>query len=98
MDSYNKLINSKKIVIIYFYSDECVKTSNIINKLEQNLNGKNVLIAKYNVDEPYTKTLIERLDIKSYPFFYIYKNGILIDQILGILDNIENILNLYINI
>jgi thioredoxin-like negative regulator of GroEL len=98
MDSYNKLINSKKIVIIYFYSDECLKISNILDKLDNELNGKNVLISRYNVEESNTKILIETFDIKCYPFFYIYKNGVLIDQILGIFVNIETILNLYINI
>ena len=44
MDTYNKVINSKKIVIIYFYNEECLKTNIIVSKLECNLNDDIVYI------------------------------------------------------
>jgi hypothetical protein len=98
MDTYNKVINSKKIVIIYFYNEECLKTNIIVSKLECNLNDDIVYIKKYNIDDAETNILIQQLEVCCFPFFFIYKNGKQIDKILGTLDNVENIINLYINI
>lgn len=96
MDLIKTTINSKKIVIIYFYNNECIKTCNILENLDQN--KQNVLIEKLNIEDNKNKNIIDRLDVKCFPSFFIYKNGVLIDEIIGTLDKIENILNLYINI
>ena len=93
INNYKDLILSTKIVIVYFYNYECNKTNkyfNILTKLD------NVLYLKYDIDNKDNNKLIEYLDLKIYPHFYIYKNGELIDQILGTL-NIGNILKQYIN-
>ena len=96
MNLHNALINSKKIVIIYFYSDECITISNIVDRLV--FSNTNLLIHKYNVDDNINKHMINKLDVKCYPSFFIYKHGELIDEIIGTMDKLENILNLYINI
>ena len=95
----NKIINSYKIVIFYFYSKECFELNKLINKINnEELGGKNVHIKFIDVDERENLNLINNLELNIYPFFYIYKNGILIEQLLGTLDNIHNKLSLYINI
>ena len=93
LKKYNNLINSRKIVVIYFNSNECINTNKIFLDFEKN-NKKFILLERINVEE--NTELIKYLDLKCYPFFYIYKNGKLIDQILGTLD-IEKILRQYLN-
>jgi thioredoxin-like negative regulator of GroEL len=93
LKKYNNLINSKKIVIIYFNSNECSDTNDIFLDFEKN-NKNFILLERINVEE--NQELVKYLDLKCYPFFYIYKNGKLIDQILGTLD-IEKILSQYLN-
>lgn len=93
LKKYNNLINCKKIVVIYFNSNECINTNKIFLDFEKN-NKKFILLERINVEE--NQELIKYLDLKCYPFFYIYKNGKLIDQILGTLD-IEKILSQYLN-
>ena len=97
MDNVNKLIYSKKIVILYFYSDECIKTNKLVDKIQKCIIGKNILLDKYDVNKYSTKKIIKEFNINCYPTFLIYKDGIFLDKIIGVLDNIEVILNLYIN-
>jgi thiol-disulfide isomerase/thioredoxin len=97
MSDFNKLINSYKIVILYFYSDECIKTNSLISKIQKNIGTKDILIQKYNVNNFNSKLLINNLNVSCYPSFQIYKDGKFLDQIIGVLDNIEVIINLYIN-
>ena len=93
INNYKDLIKSTKIVIVYFYNYECSKTNNIFNSLKRE---QNVLYLKYDIEDKNCNKLIEYLDIKVFPYFYIYKNGELIDKILGTL-NIEKILEQYIS-
>ena len=92
LDNYEFLVKSKKIVIVYFYSKECIKTNKIYDSLEKK---NNVLLLKYDVENIKNKKLIQVLDVKVYPYFYIYKNGEMIDQILGTL-NVDKILSQYV--
>ena len=92
IDNYKLLVKSKKIVIVYFYSKECEKTNNIYKSLAKK---NNVLLIKYDVEDIKNNKLIQELDVKIYPYFYIYKNGEMIDQILGTL-NVDKILSQYV--
>ena len=94
IEKYKSLVESKKLVIVYLYSKECVKTNKIFNSLKKN---NNILFLNYDVEDINNKCLLKYLDLKCYPYFYIYKNGKLIDQILGTL-KIEKILNQYLSI
>jgi hypothetical protein len=89
---YNNLVQSRKIVIVYFYNCECIKTNDIYTSLTKK---NNVLFLSYDVEDSKNTKLIEKLDLKIYPYFYIYKNGEMIDQILGTL-NINKILSQYV--
>ena len=97
MNELENIINSNKIVILYFYSKECNKTNKLISKIQKNIGDKNIFISKYDVDNFKSKVLIKKLNINCYPSFQIYKDGKFLDQIIGVLDNIDIILNLYIN-
>lgn len=94
--NYKQLVISKKIVIVYFFNEECIKTNNIYNNLKNNKNNnKNVLFLDYDVEKKDNQKLINIIDLKCYPYFFVYKNGKLIDQILGTL-NVEKILGQYV--
>jgi hypothetical protein len=95
INNYNNLILSKKIVIVYFHNYECEKTNNIFDYFKKNKNN-NVLLINYDVENINNTELITHLDLKCFPFFYVYKNGFLIDQILGTL-NIEKIISQYLS-
>tara|TARA_B100001057_G_C22825348_1_gene941183 strand:+ start:821 stop:1114 length:294 start_codon:yes stop_codon:yes gene_type:complete len=96
---FDSLLCSFKIVIFYFYSEECLDLNKLVNIIkDEELQGKNVHIEFINVEEERNKKFIEKLKLNIYPFFNIYKNGVLIEQLLGTLDNIHDKLNLYINI
>ena len=97
MENLEKYIYSNKIVIFYFYSKECHKTNKLYNKLSKNLINNNIFMKNFNVDDLCVNNILSHLNINCYPTFVIYKNGKFIDQIIGILDNIEVILKLYIN-
>ena len=92
--NYKQLVISKKIVIVYFFSEECIKTNSIYDNLKNN-NNKNVLFLDYDVEKKENQKLISIIDLKCYPYFFVYKNGKLIDQILGTL-NVEKILGQYV--
>ena len=93
INNFNNLIESKKIVIVYFYNRECIKTNKIFKELKEKNN--NVLFLDYDVENEKNKDLLEILEVNIYPYFYIYKNGVKIDQLLGTL-NIKKILSQYI--
>ena len=38
IDKYKYLVQSKKIVIVYFYSKECIKTNDIYDSLDKKNN------------------------------------------------------------
>ena len=50
MNELEHIINSHKIVILYFYSNECTKTNKLISKIQRNIGNKNIFISKYDVD------------------------------------------------
>lgn len=95
--TYKQLVISKKIVIVYFFNEECIKTNKIYDELKNtnNNNKKNILFLDYDVEKKNNKNLINIIDLKCYPYFFVYKNGKLIDQILGTL-NVERILGQYV--
>ena len=96
MDDFNNLVNSNKTLIFYFYNEECLKTNKLFDKLTEKVKN-NIILKKYDVENFKTNQLIKTLEISCYPSFLVYKEGKFLDKIIGVLDNIENILNLYIN-
>jgi thiol-disulfide isomerase/thioredoxin len=98
MDEFNDLILSKKTLIFYFYNEECYRTNKLFDKINKTVTNNNIILKKYDVENFKTNQLIKKLEISCYPCFLIYKDGQFLDKIIGVLDNIENILNLYINI
>ena len=88
---FNSLIKQKNIFIVYFTNSEFEILNNNIEILSKKMGEPNFLI----IDIDKNKKLVENLFIKSIPFFYIYKNGELIEEIFGNYKNINDIIKLH---
>ena len=88
---FNSLIKQKNIFIVYFTNSEFEILNNNIEILSKKMGEPNFLI----IDIDKNKKLVENLFINSIPFFYIYKNGELIEEIFGNYKNINDIIKLH---
>ena len=77
--------------VYFFYSQECQNLYNTISNIETSNQSKIFFI---DIDK--NIELIKELNLKSYPFFKIYKNNVLIENIIGTYHNIDHIIKLHI--
>lgn len=84
-DNFNKeAVNTDKVVLIDFYADwcgPCKMMSPIIDKIAEELDG-NVKICKLNVDE--AQDMAMKYNVMSIPTLIIFKNGSVVDTIVGL--------------
>ena len=91
---YTQLIKTHSVCIFFFYSQECNTLYNKIKTLETSSKSKIFFI---DINESKNSDLIKEIKLQSYPFFKIYKDGKLIENIIGTYDNIDTIVNLHIS-
>lgn len=91
LSKFNNLVKRPNIFVVLFTNKEFKNLNNNINILSKELNQTNFLI----IDIDLNKKIIEDLFIKSIPFFHIYKNGKLIEEIFGNYKDIYNIIRLH---
>lgn len=87
-----EVIKSNKTVIVDFYADwcgPCKMMSPILEDIAQEV-GDKVKICKINVDE--NRDLALNYDIMSIPTLIIFKNGNIIEKMIGLRDK-QEILN-----
>ena len=88
---FNELVNNnEKILIIFFTSNLFSKLNNEISYLQKTY--KNIL----TIDVDKNEQLVFDLNLKSIPFFHIYKNNIIIEEILGNYKNISDIIKIHL--
>ena len=84
-DNFNKeVMEADKTVLIDFYADwcgPCKMMSPIIDKIAEELDG-NVKICKLNVDE--AQDMAMKYNVMSIPTLIIFKNGSVVDTIVGL--------------
>ena len=90
---YTELIKNHSVCIFFFYSQECNTLYNKIKALETSSKSKIIFI---DVNQN-NNVLIKEIKLQSYPFFKIYKDSKLIENIIGTYDNIDTIVNLHIS-
>lgn len=92
LTEYTNLIKTHSVCIFFFYSNDCQNLYNTISSIETSNQSKIFFIdVEQNIE------LVKELKLKSYPFFKIYKNNVLIENIIGTYQNIDNIINLHIS-
>lgn len=83
LESYNKLINSDKMVLVDFnavWCAPCKKMKPFIDKIENDFKNK-VLVIKIDVDE--NASLSKALKVSGLPALKLYKNGEVVWQHTG---------------
>jgi len=84
-------INNKCVCIVFFTNQYFISLNKQIMNLSIDLD-----INKFKfIDSLKESTIIEKYNITSVPFFHIYKNGILIEELFGNYSDICNIIRLH---
>ena len=84
-------IQQKDINIIFFTNDKFSELNNKISDKSKLLGVSHFLFVDTNKE----CDLIKKLNIKSVPLFYIYKDGKLIEELFGTYSNISEIIQLH---
>lgn len=94
LKKYCEHISNNKFVIVFFYSKDFKELYNLTKKMNDKCIKRNLynIFLFIDTDNSENKEIIENEFIKSIPLFRIYRNGIVIEEILGNYENIENII------
>ena len=84
-------IKKKDINIVFFTNDIFLELNNKIIDQSKILGEDHFLFIDTNKE----CDLIQKLNIKSVPLFYIYKDGTLIEELFGTYSNICDIIRLH---
>ena len=79
-----EVLKSNVPVLVDFWAEwsgPCKKKSPILEELAKEFEGKDIKIAKCNVDE--NQELAQKYDIMSIPAFKIFKNGQVVEEWVG---------------
>ncbi len=80
----NEVVNSDKPVLVDFWAPwcmPCLMIAPVIEEISKDFNGK-VKVGKLNTDENHS--IAAEFDIRGIPSLLIYKNGKVVDQIVGV--------------
>jgi thioredoxin len=86
IEAFNKIVNADKAVIIDFYAEwcgPCKKLSPILEILKSEY-GYKIKIVKIDFDK--NPSLARYFQIESIPLLHLYKNGKLMNQLMGLQD------------
>jgi thioredoxin len=89
VDAFNKITNSDKIVIIDFYAiwcGPCKKLSPMLEEFSKEYNSK-IRIVKIDVDK--NPLISQYFRIESIPLLLFYKDGKLVNQVMGLPEKAE---------
>jgi len=80
----SEVLKSNELVFVDFWAawcGPCQMMAPIVDELAKKYEGKNVKIGKCNVDE--NGEIASKYSILSIPSFTVFKNGEVVDQIVG---------------
>jgi thioredoxin 1 len=79
-----EVLKSDKLIFVDFWAPwcgPCQLMGPIVDELAQEYEGKNIAMGKCNVDE--NPNTAAQYDIMSIPTFLLFKDGKMIDQVVG---------------
>jgi len=83
-DNFNDVINSGKVVMVDFWAEWCMPCKimePVTEELGKEMDPEKVIIAKCDVQSQ--QELAQRYSIFSIPSMLIFKNGKVMDQVVG---------------
>ena len=89
-----EVINSDKVTVVDFFADwcgPCRKLSPIMDEIEQELSGK-AKFTKINTDE--NIPLAQEYQISGIPTLLVFKNGELVERMVGLMPKSSIITNI----
>lgn len=89
VDAFNKVTNSDKIVIIDFFAvwcGPCKKLSPMLEEFSKEYNNK-IKVVKIDVDK--NPLISQHFRIESIPLLLFYKDGKLVNQVMGLPEKTE---------
>ena len=82
-----EILNSEKTTIVDFYADWCGPCRVMSPIIDEIANDGNLNVAKVNVDQ--NGELAVKYDIMSIPTILVFKNGQLVNRVVGVHDKNE---------
>ena len=82
-----EVLQSQNTVIVDFYADWCGPCKMMSPIIEDMAQDESLIVGKVNVDE--NQELAIKFDIMSIPTILIFKNGELVNRIVGLCDKNE---------
>ncbi|MFY7965668.1 MAG: thioredoxin [Chitinophagaceae bacterium] len=89
VEAYNKIVSADKAVIVDFYAEWCGPCKKLSPILEafKNEYGNKIKVVKIDFDK--NPSLVRYFQIETIPLLHLYKNGKLVNQLIGMQDKIE---------
>jgi thioredoxin 1 len=82
-EEFEKIITNNKKVLIDFWAPWCGPCKHVGYMLDQ-IDTKDVVIAKVNIDEVENRSLTEKFKINSIPHLNLYIDGNVANTLIGI--------------
>lgn len=89
VEAYNKIVSADKAVIVDFYAEWCGPCKKLSPILEafKNEYGNKIKVIKVDFDK--NPSLVKYFQIETIPLLHLYKNGKLVNQLIGMQDKAE---------
>jgi thioredoxin 1 len=90
IEEYNKTVSQKEIILVTVYATWCKPCRRALSNLEVASNAKNMEnVVFYKIDFDKHKEIIKEIGNKGFPMMILYKNGVEVRRIVGLIEEDE---------
>ncbi len=83
-DSFEKVVNSGKPVLVDFWATWCGPCQKLAPELESLAAAhSDIIVGKINVDDPANVQLAASMGVNSIPALFFYRDGQMVKQLVG---------------